>query len=117
MEITRFISQLSTVATLTALSCIISLMYSQVIGPDENSNTAINDIIQMMVGVVHWFLMDKPTRTNIMAISPFMYSIIVLLPDTAKRPNPPRVLTKLTIPMSAVMVVGSMPTLAKMVLE
>lgn len=117
MEITRFISQLSTVATLTALSCIISLMYSQVIGPDENSNTAINDIIQMMVGVVHSFLMDKPTRTNIMAISPFMYSIIVLLPDTAKRPNPPRVLTKLTIPMSAVMVVGSMPTLAKMVLE
>jgi len=53
IEITRFISQLRTVATLTALSCMISLMYSQVIGPDENSNTAINDIIQMMVEVVH----------------------------------------------------------------
>ena len=50
IEITRFISQLRTVATDTDLSCMISAMYNQVIGPDENSNTAMKASTRKRVG-------------------------------------------------------------------
>lgn len=53
IEMMRFINQLSTVATETDLSCIISAMYNQVIGPDENSNTAMKASTRMTVGLVH----------------------------------------------------------------
>ena len=53
IEMMRFINQLSTVATETDLSCIISAMYNQVIGPDENSNTAMKASTRITVGFVH----------------------------------------------------------------
>lgn len=50
---TRVTSQLRTVAMLTALSCMISLIYSQVIGPDENSKAAMKLRMQMTVTLSH----------------------------------------------------------------
>ena len=55
IEITRFINQLRTVATDTDLSCIISAIYNQVMGPEENSKTAMNARTRMTVGYVQTF--------------------------------------------------------------
>jgi hypothetical protein len=51
--INRLINQLRTVATDTDLSYMISAMYNQVIGPDENSNAAINARTRITEGMFH----------------------------------------------------------------
>ena len=43
-EIPKLTSQFKTVAIETALSCIISLMYNQVIGPEEHSKRPMKSI-------------------------------------------------------------------------
>lgn len=48
--------QFKTVATLTDLSCIISAMYNQVIGPEENSKTAMKAFTANTVGIVYGFV-------------------------------------------------------------
>jgi len=51
-EINKLTSQFKTVAILTDLSCMISAMYNQVIGPDENSNNAMKRSTRIKDGMV-----------------------------------------------------------------
>ena len=118
IEMTRFINQLSTVATDTDLSCIISAMYNQVMGPEENSKTAMNARTRITVGYVQTLesspsvyvgssisfclvaclRLHTPTMSKIIAMSAFMLSMIVLLPALNRRYMPPNVAMKLTSP-------------------
>ena len=114
IEITRFINQLRTVATETDLSCMISAMYNQVMGPEENSKTAMKARTRMTVGYVQtleaslsssisaclvaYLRLQTPTISKMIDISAFMLSIIVLLPALNRRINPPNVAIKLTRP-------------------
>lgn len=128
MEITRFISQLSTVATDTDLSCMISAMYNQVIGPDENSNTVIKARTKITVGMVHtlvssptypsesmsdylvdYFKLQTPTITRMNAMRAFILSIIVLLPSLNRSSSPPNVAIKFTSPTKKVIISPLIP--------
>lgn len=50
----KFTVQFITVASETALSCIISAMYNQVIGPDANSKNTINAIKHTSIAVSYF---------------------------------------------------------------
>lgn len=109
---------------------MISDMYNQVIGPDENSKKAIKTRTNVTDGVVKgldsspvpvqsaYFRLKNPTKKRTIAIPKLKTSIICLLPYLKSNTNPPNVAKKLTTPTKNVIMSGEMPPkLLNMVLE
>ena len=81
----RDINQLTTVATDVPLSCMISDIYSQQIGPAENSNIATNSKRRTTLRIVHYYSIETPSIVRTIAMRELHQTMIVLRPALLRR--------------------------------
>lgn len=102
--IIKFMHQLSTVATLYDLSHIISDIYNQTIGPDENSNATINVIRHATIASFYPFKLNIPTAARSKNITVLKITINVFLPNFPIKIRPKQLEPKFTSPIRKVTV-------------
>ena len=108
----KLIPQFITVAIEEPLSCIISAIYNQVIGPGPNSKIQMKTNTPAIRTTGKLLKKAYPTTILIIARSKLVTNIICFLPALASNSIPPNVARKFTIPTSPVMVVAEMLGLA-----
>jgi len=109
MLTTKFIVQLRPVAILTALSYIVSAMYSHTIGPAEHSNAHMKTITEISIGTFHSNMPKTPTSAKSTVMIAFPTNINVLRPNLKLSARPRSVEAKLTPPIINVIISGSSP--------
>jgi len=100
--IRRLIDQLRDVPMLAALSLIISAMYSQTIGPEENSKNEINNRTQIIIPVEFLSSEKNDNAKSVIDIAALPVSNKHFLPKYIKRIRPIIEVKKLMIPIRAV---------------
>ena len=113
----RLKDQFKNVAKLNALSFIISALYSHTIGPEENSKNEIKRRTQTIIPIESWLNENAAKVNNKMAIAALPKSIRIFLPKNTKRIKPIIEVTKLTIPINAVMKVAVKLSPLKIIFE
>ena len=90
------------VAMATPLSIIISALYSQMMGPDENSYEQTNSKQQLTIPIVLRSKEKCESNSSITDIEQLRVSNMVLRPKNANKTSPVQVERKLTIPIMKV---------------
>ena len=98
IAIPKFTVQFITTAIPSDLSCIISAMYSHVIGPDEISKNSTNSNSNI-IGNIPPFYRNSPSNIKIIAYKPDPIIIRIFLPAFDSKNKPRRVPRKLTSPI------------------
>ena len=113
----QFMPQLRPEANEVALSCIISDMYNQVIGPDVNSNAKMKAVRARITGICMSYRLRTPASSKIITIAAEPQTIRVRLPNLAKRARPPNVAKKFAAFRIGVATPGATPKPFRMVFE
>ena len=87
---------------------MISAMYNHVIGPGPNSKIDMNIITPPILPIGHSIWKEIPIKALIKIIVIWHQSMILRLPNLARRAIPPNVVKKFTRPTIPVIVVALM---------